>query len=262
MATQRGDARARALLLRLVEYDAYVATIRTDTERFAAAAEESGLSATVPTCPDWTLDNLTKHVGNVQRFWTDLVRRRSVEPPDFSTRDRSAPAGDERFEWVRAGGHGLADALAETPETVPVWAFTGVGTVRFWARRQAHEITIHRCDAELTGGALGSIDPDLAADGVNEYFELLAVLPTAPAMRGAGETIHFHCTDRDVEWLAELTDHGLELRAEHAKGDVAVRGPANAVMLAVWNRIDADNPELEIFGDRALLEKWRRLTSF
>ena len=74
--------------------------------------------------------------------------------------------------------------------------------------------------------------------------------------------MHFHCTDREVEWLVELTPEGLVLRPEHAKGDVAVRGTANAIMLAVWNRIGPDNPELEIFGDRDLLDRWRRLTAF
>jgi uncharacterized protein (TIGR03083 family) len=245
-----------------VDYEAYVAAIRGGTDRLADAAEEAGLRARVPTCPEWTIDDLTRHIGTVQRFWTRLVRHRSTEPPDFSSIRDPEPGDEDRFEWVREGGRAFADALAAAPEGTPVWTFTGEGTVRFWARRQAHEITIHRCDAELANGELGSIDADLAADGVNEYFELIALLPAAAAMRGDGETIHFHCTDRDVEWLAAITDHGLELRPEHAKGDVAVRGPANAIMLAVWNRIGPDNPELEVFGDRALLDRWRGLTAF
>ena len=244
-----------------MDYQTYVATVRAGTDRLADAAEEAGLGAPVPTCPGWTVDDLTHHIGTGQRQWTGLVTSRSTAPPDFSTAARPAPAGDERFEWVRAGGYALADALAATPESTPVWTFSGVGPVRFWARRQAHEVTIHGCDAELASGSLGSVDADLAADAVNEYFELLTLLPAARAFRGGGETIHFHCTDRDVEWLAELTEHGLSLRAEHAKGDVAVRGPAPAIMLAVWNRIGPDNPELEIFGDRELLERWRALTS-
>ncbi len=244
-----------------MDYDAFVATIRSNIDRLGDAAEEAGLDAPVPTCPGWTVDDLTLHVGNVQRFWTGLVGSRSTDMPDFSAMRSPAPDGD-RFEWVRSGGQELADALAATPEDTPMWTFAGSGTVRFWARRQAHETVIHRCDAELAKGELGSIDTDVAADGVNEYFELFALLPAAQAMRGEGETVHFHCTDREVEWLVELTPDGLVLRPEHAKGDVAVRGSANAIMLAVWNRIGPDNPELEIFGDRDLLDRWRRLTAF
>jgi uncharacterized protein (TIGR03083 family) len=245
-----------------VDYDVYVRTIRDDTDRFADAAEEAGIDAAVPSCPGWTIAELTQHVGNVQRTWTQHVTNRSTEPPDFSLLGAPAPPGDERFEWVRDGGHALADALAATPEATPVWVFAGSGTVRFWARRQAHEITVHRCDAELAAGRLGAIDADVAADGVDEYFELLPLMPAAQAAKGAGETIHFHCTDREVEWLAVLTENGIVMRPEHAKGDVALRGPANAVLLAVWNRIGPDNPELEVFGDVRVLDRWRRLTSF
>jgi len=245
-----------------MDYEAYVAALRADTDGLGDAAEAAGLDAPVPSCPAWTVADLTQHVGTVQRFWTGLVGSRSTDVPDFSAMGGPAPEGDDRFEWVRAGGHELADTLVATPEDTPMWTFTGVGTVRFWARRQAHEATIHRCDAELANGALGSIGADLAADGVSEYFELFAMLPLAQAITGDGETIHFHCTDREVEWLAELTPNGVVLRPEHAKGNVAVRGPANAIMLAVWNRIGPDNPELEIFGDRDLLDRWRRLTAF
>jgi uncharacterized protein (TIGR03083 family) len=245
-----------------MDYDAFVSTIRADSDRLADAAEVAGLSAPVPSCPDWTVDDLTRHVGTMQTFWTGFVTSRSTEMPDFSAMGGEPPAGDERFEWIRASGHGLADALAAAPGDTPMWTFAGTGTARFWARRQAHEVVIHRCDAELAGGALGAIDVDLAADGVNEFFELFALLPAAKATTGNGETIHFHCTDRDVEWVAELTAAGLALRPEHAKCDTAVRGPANAMILALWNRVTPDNPELEVFGDRELLERWRRLTSF
>ena len=244
-----------------MEYNAYLPVIRSNIDRLADAAEEAGLDAPVPSCPAWTIDDLTQHIGTVLRRWTDLVVARSMDRPDFSRTAGPPPAGD-RFEWVRAGGEGLVDALAATPEDTPMWTFSGEGTVRFWARRQAHEAVIHRCDAELADGTLGSIEADVAADGVNEYFELLALLPAVQAIKGDGETVHFHCTDREVEWLAEMTPDGLEIRPEHAKGTVAVRGPANAIMLAVWNRIGPDNPELEIFGDRAVLERWQRLTAF
>ena len=245
-----------------MDYGAYVGTIRSNIDRLGDAAEEAGLTAPVPTCPAWTVDDLTKHIGSVNRLWTHHINAKSIDPPDFSTMAEPAPDGDERFEWVRAGGHDLADALVATPEATPIWTFAGPGVVRFWARRQAQEAVVHRCDAELANGALGSIDADTAADGVNEYFELLPLLPVARAMTGNGETVHFHCTDREVEWLIEPRRTGLALRPEHAKGDVAVRGPANAVTLAVWNRIGPDNPELEVFGDRDLLDRWRRLTSF
>jgi uncharacterized protein (TIGR03083 family) len=244
-----------------MQYEEYVAAIRAGSDRLGDAAEEAGATASVPSCPDWTVRDLLTHVGGVQRFWAAFVRDPSTDPPDFSAMAATAP-DDDPYEWVRRGGHELADALSAVAPDTQVWTFTGPGPVEFWARRQAHEVTVHRCDAELANGELGHIDADLAADGVDEFFELFALVPAAQAVRGEGETIHFHCTDRDVEWTAALTPDGIEFRREHAKGDAAVRGPSSAILLLAWNRIGADNPELEVFGDRDLLDRWRRVTAF
>ncbi len=71
-------------------------------------------------------------------------------------------------------------------------------------------------------------------------------------MRGNGETIHFHCTDGDGEWLARLGPDGARRHAEHAKGDVAARGTASDLLLFLYGRVGAD--ALEVFGDAALLD--------
>jgi uncharacterized protein (TIGR03083 family) len=198
------------------------------------------------------------------RLWSGVVVRRAIEPPDFeAAMALPAPGGSDRFDWVRRAGADLADALAATPEDTPVWTFAGrPGTVRFWARRQAHEVVIHRYDAELAAGWSGTFDPHLAADGVDEYFELLVLHPAARGIQGQGETVHFHCTDHDVDWIAELTPDGLTVRSHAAAADVSVRGTADAILPAVWNRIGPEDPRLNIVGDRELLARWRRLTSF
>jgi len=247
----------------VIDYETYVGAVRSNARRLAEAAESAGFAAPVPSCPGWSVDELTLHIGRVMRLWTGVVAERATEPPDFAAAmTAAAPDGADRFRWVRRAGEDLADALAAAPEDTPVWTFAGPGTVRFWARRQAHEVTIHRYDAELADRRVGPLDTDLAADGVDEYFELLVLHPAAQAMRGEGETVHFHCTDRDVDWVAELTPTGLAARSRSADGDVSVRGTADAIMLAVWNRIGPDDPRLGVAGDRALLDRWRRLTSF
>jgi uncharacterized protein (TIGR03083 family) len=245
-----------------MKYGTYVAAIRSNASGLGDAAEAAGLAAPVPSCPEWTVDDLTLHIGRVMRLWAGVVASRSTEPPDFSAMNASAPDGVDRFEWVRRGGAELADVLDAAPEETPIWTFAGPGIVRFWARRQAHEVTIHRYDAELANGEPGSVDGHLAADGVNEYFELLALRPAASAMQGNGETVQFRCIDHGAAWVAELTPDGVILRAEHAESDVVVSGPASAVMLAVWNRIGPDDERLEVVGDEGLLDRWRRLTTF
>ena len=50
--------------------------------------------------------------------------------------------------------------------------------------------------------------------------------------------MHVHSTDADGEWLVDF-DNGLAVTREHAKGDVAVRGPASDLMLVLYGRVPA-----------------------
>jgi hypothetical protein len=60
-----------------------------------------------------------------------------------------------------------------------VWTWAADHTAGFVLRRQAHEALIHRLDAELVVGEVTSLDPALAADGVDEA--LCVMYGTAPA---------------------------------------------------------------------------------
>jgi hypothetical protein len=53
-------------------------------------------------------------------------------------------------------------------------------------------------------------------------------------------------------------DHGVvSLTHEHGKGDAAVRGPAEDLLLLAWHRRGLDG--LEVFGDAAVAEAWASL---
>jgi hypothetical protein len=76
----------------------------------------------------------------------------------------------------------------------------------------------------------------------------------------AGETIHLHCTDVDGEWLVRLAPDGLEVTREHAKGDVAAKGGASDLLCWLLGRGPID--DIEVFGDAALLDRWREAAKF
>jgi predicted lipid carrier protein YhbT len=57
-----------------------------------------------------------------------------------------------------------------------------------------------------------------------------------------------------------LNTDGLVVTREHAKGDVAARGTASDLLLFLYGRIDADG--LDVFGDAALLARWRELVAW
>jgi uncharacterized protein (TIGR03083 family) len=181
----------------------------------------------------------------VERRATERVK---AEPPD------DAPAGEALVAWFRDGAHALVDVLASTDPATPVWTFGSDRTVAFWRRRRALESAVHRYDAQLAAGSPEPIEAQLAADGVDEFLGVF-VPRWGKEVAAGGETLHFHCTDVEGEWLVSRDDQGVRVTREHAKGDVAARGPASDLMLFVWGRVPAS--QLEVFGDATLLDRFR-----
>jgi hypothetical protein len=88
----------------------------------------------------------------------------------------------------------------------------------------------------------------------------------ARELRGPGRSIHLHATDTgsgmNAEWLVELTEDGVTWRRGHEKATVALRGPLTSVLLAFYRRLPLDAPEVEVLGERELLEFWLERATF
>lgn len=240
-------------------YDEHVAAIRSEGAALARAAETAGVGASVPSCPEWTVGDLLGHIGSIHRRVAHLVVERASHW-DQGWSGAEPPAAAERIAWFAAGVPMLADALGAAGPGVDLYSWTDDPSTGFWARRQAHETAMHRVDAQLANGAPAPIERALAVDGIDELFDLIPFWSRADRVRGAGEKLHFHCTDGDGEWLAVLGSDALVVTREHAKGDVAARGTASDLLLYLYGRggIDA----LDVFGDAALLTRWRELVSW
>jgi uncharacterized protein (TIGR03083 family) len=243
----------------------------------AVVTSGADLSATVPTCPDWSLEQLVRHTGGALRWAELLVRTRSPE----EIPEERVPSGAGPQAW---GDAGALDAwLAETGELVgatlreagpdaQVWGWAGIPTAGFWARRMTHEITVHRADAALTAGLPYQVAPEVAADAIDEWLQIVEFVQrtvphdAAAELRGAGRSIHLHATDAppelNAEWIVELTDGVLVQRRGHEQATVALRGPLTAVLLAFYRRLPLDSPGLEVLGERGLLEFWLERASF
>jgi uncharacterized protein (TIGR03083 family) len=237
--------------------DAYLAAIRDNAQLLVAAAERAGLDAPVPTCPDWDIADLLGHIGRVHRW----AASNTMRPPDaeFARPDVEIPDPSDRVAWVRAGASELVAAL-DRPADDPAWTWMPPHTVGFWQRRQAHETAMHRVDAQSATGAAEPIEAALAADGIDEWLEIVGNTPWRQPPTGAGESLHFHCTDVDGEWLVRRTSDGVEVERVHAKGDVAARGTASDLLCWLQGRGGVDR--LEVFGDVALLDQWREDATF
>jgi uncharacterized protein (TIGR03083 family) len=240
----------------------YLGHVSSDVERTAELVSTGPLDAPVTTCPGWDLAALANHMGDVHRWVIQCVTTaRRPTGPEHEAPNRSDASS--LAAWLREGAARMVELLATTDESAPTWhPFPLELVAGIWPRRQAHENAVHRVDAETAVGARTPIDAELASDGIDEYFEL--VLPRLAARRAVAlpaGSIHVHCTDVAGEWIVQRRgDDGLLVRREHAKGDAAVRGPAEALLLRLWNRADDDGTGIEIVGDGDVAAAWLALT--
>jgi uncharacterized protein (TIGR03083 family) len=262
----------------------YVDAIRSDGAALASAASRAGVDTPVPSCPLWSVADLLGHIGRIHRWVAQLVIDRALERGAHWSEEEPPPPG-ELVDWFAAGVPLLADALADAGPDVPMWSWVPDATTGFWARRQAHETAVHRVDAQLAANEVAAnevaanevaanevaanevaanevapVDHALAVDGIDEFFDLIPFVPWTDRVRGTGETVHLHCTDGDGEWLVRLGTDGAVITREHAKGDAAVRGTASDLLLFLYGRVAAG--ELDVFGDAAVLTRWRELVSW
>jgi uncharacterized protein (TIGR03083 family) len=251
-----------------LEDDRYHFALNTEAERFANVVREADLSRQVPTCPEWTIAQLTEHMGQTHRWVAAMVDQRvtSYLPPEEVDDIPLPSTSEECASWLRSGAARLSAAIRDADPDTQVWSWSDDQRVGFWLRRMAHQTAVHRADAELAVGIAVTREADLAADAVTEWLEIVssppavAHRPELAELRGEGQTLHFHATDDGLdeagEWLVRRTPDGVAWEHGHAKGDVGVRGKAVDLMLLIMRRLPVDDPRVEVVGDRALLDHW------
>ncbi len=251
-----------------LDYDRYDRELQAETLKLAQAVHDADPAHRVPTCPAWTLAQLTAHVGFGHRWAAVIVERRANEPvPHDQTDDLQVPESvEERSRWLLAGARRLSDAVREAGPRTGVWTWADDKTAGFWLRRITHDTLVHRLDAELAVGREVTLAPDLAADSVSDLLEMFSILPRIddfPALaelRGSGQLLHFHATDPGLglagEWLVRRTPSGVVWEHGHGKADAALRGRALDLLLVLSRRAPLAGSQLEASGDPKLLAHW------
>jgi uncharacterized protein (TIGR03083 family) len=227
-----------------------IGRVRDEGHALARAAENGPLDAGVPGCPDWNVDTLLRHVGDVHRWAATIVRE---QVPGRLRRDFEGPAEREALlAWYREGCAELVDALQAASPEDSFWSWgPAPNALAFWARRQANETAIHRCDAEA---ARGPITPLHVVDAVDALDEWLALAPRrTSAPDGGGRILRLVPTDARVTWSVILGEH-VEVTSDRGRGHCELRGSASDLYLWSMNRRDTEG--MTVSGDATLLQVW------
>ena len=244
-----------------MEFTSYLDQVRLQAVALRAAAVAAGPDADVPTCPDWDVRRLVRHIARVHNW---VVHALDTDPAGSSpsSPDKPPEGWDDLLTWWDSAFEDMVAGIERLGPDGPAWTFDSSGTAGFWARRQAHENAIHRLDAEhaLAGSrdaaAVPSLvfEPDFAADGVDEAMIMIGRRMSEERSDAAG-TVLFHAADAGRAWLVTLKPGAApEIGpAEVIDADASVVGTADAVYRAAWRR-----PSTAVVGgDRAVIDALR-----
>lgn len=237
----------------------YVDALETAGRALAVAAGEAGPDAEVPTCPGWRVRDLLRHTAMVHRWATDLVvHARTTYQPDAG---ETSLDGQELLACFREGHAGLVAALRAAPESLECWTFLPAPSpLAFWARRQAHETTVHRADAEsaLAAGPR-PVEPLVAVDGIDELLIRFHGRSRSRVRMAEPRTLRVRATDTGDVWTVRLsaTEPPRTERGGRASGpvDTELVGAADRLYLVLWNRLPVD--AVTLTGDEELARVWR-----
>lgn len=242
--------------------DDHVAAIATAAEVLRDAAERAGLEAPVPTCPEWDVRQLVTHQGMVHRWAAARVRGDSGHDTKDSVAE--AEASDDLLSWFADGATTLRSAISEAPDGAATGVFLNDAPAprQFWARRQAHETTMHSVDA--VGAAAGrapstaelEIDRAVAIDGIDEL--LCGFITRGKGRLRSDEPYIIAVTPDDDEraWTVAVGDGPVSTTVGRPDpADVTFSGTAVQIYTGLWNRGD----EIVSTGREDALDAWRRL---
>jgi uncharacterized protein (TIGR03083 family) len=189
----------------------YLNHLAHESARFAESIRAASPDAAVPSCPDWTADDLLWHLAEVQWFWGTIVREGLSDPSPAEDLKPARPADRPALEgFYERASRDLQEILASKPSHAHAWTWSSEQTVGFIRRRQAHEALIHRVDAELTAGNRTPMDTNLSADGVDEVLRIMygGAPPWGTFTADKDKTVRVLTTDTGDSWLLTLGRFG------------------------------------------------------
>jgi uncharacterized protein (TIGR03083 family) len=213
----------------------YLVELRRELDAFGAVLD-GDLSAPVEHCGDWRLVDLAVHMGAGNLWVVAAVQEGHGDSydEDAAPRDRAALKA-----WYAKTADALVQALSVDP-SAEAWTFFPPHTVGFWRRRRSQETLMHRWDAEHALGSTTSMDPALAADGVAEVFDTMALrMISKGAATYPEQAVRITATDSGRCWAYGTGEPIAE-----------ISGTAEDLLLMLWGRKPWDTESVTWAGDR------------
>jgi uncharacterized protein (TIGR03083 family) len=239
--------------------DFWLAALREDGPALQEAVAETGGEAVVPACPGWTVADLVEHLTGLLHWVRESAPRGVITKPADRVTPAPRPAWPDALDGLRRELTGTIETLDALDPDFPAWTWPAQAKkAGFWQRRMAHEISVHRWDAESAAGRPTPIETKLAADGVTEVLDTWL-----PAGRRKGSTdmhgvVHLLATDASYEWFIRLRGAGvalldtgtiLDTDDHHPRAEAT--GSASDLLLTLMGRVQPE--KLHVTGDPRLV---------
>jgi uncharacterized protein (TIGR03083 family) len=235
-----------------LKYPRYLELIRGDAERLAGQA--TALDAKVPPCPGWDVREAVRHTGSVFRHKVACLRLNRAPVEGEWVKEPQPHEGP--VPWFRESLELLLDELSSRQPEDPAYTWwPPEQNAGFWARRMALETVVHRADVESASGAMTSVDPGLAVDGIDEVLQIFLAGRGATA-GGADGRGRVAVTADDESWTVRLEPDGVTVEAApSAATDAQLTGDPSALFLYLWGRAPVE--ALSRAGDTSLVDSLR-----
>jgi len=238
----------------------FIAALATQGNLLASTTEHVDLSASVPTCPGWTVRELLRHTGGVHRWAGSHIRdRRSslLAVDDFETLFGAWPADEDLVDWYRGELNLLVESFRTAPADIECATFLKCDSpLAHWTRRQAHEVTIHRADAESVRGELTPVSTEFAADGIDELLSAFVTRRFMKLRSPMPITMTVAPSDSSRRWRMTISnDPVVTEEADNHASDCTVTGRASDLYFDLWNR--GQEGSIRVEGDPNVRDLFR-----
>lgn len=236
----------------------FVDIVRDRAEQFGALARTTPHELRLPHLRRWTVHDVVAHLTGDHAWALDILSTRRPPRRGLAKDRRRGDALCDRYDEVTTAlVAALADAAREPDAPCPNFAEGTGGRAGWWPRHQAHEAVVHLWDLEAATGDHTPLDPLLSIDGITELFEVYTNRYDGQRLT---RPLVLRCPDHGVAWRAEpATPAGrVHVTPTDPSGTADLDAPPDALLLALWHRLPADDARLVTHGDPTAVRAFLR----